>query len=171
MNERTYVLKPIQLAFVGTGNVMGNDPTAKTIFIGPCIAKRKEARKYPEFVDYVMTFEEMGSIISGMDIDLGTVEPYTMKFKSVVEAHGFAQTGGVTGAVKAYLAQANLNATLVANLDKKNIGLLKLYAKTGKTPSPFIEVMACEGGCATGPCIRTDKNTSKKRMAAELNKR
>ncbi|MBQ5803460.1 MAG: hydrogenase, partial [Bacteroidales bacterium] len=86
------------------------------------------------------------------------------------EAHGFAQTGGVTGAVKAYLAQANLNATLVANLDKKNIGLLRLYAKTGKAPSPFIEVMACESGCVTGPCIYNDKVNSVKQMNTELQK-
>ena len=154
-----------------TGEIVKkDDPEALTVFIGPCIAKRKEARKYPEFVDFIMTFEEMGSILSGMDINLETVEPYEMKFKSVVEAHGFAQTGGVTGAVKAYLAQANLSATLVANLDKKNIGLLRLYAKTSKAPSPFIEVMACESGCVTGPCIHNDKASSIKQMNAELQK-
>ena len=154
-----------------TGEIVKkNDPEAITVFIGPCIAKRKEARKYPEFVDYTMTFEEMGSVLDGMGIDLNTTEPYAMSFKSVKEAHGFAQAGGVTTAVKAYLAQANLPAVQVANLDKKNIGLLKLYAKTGKAPAPFIEVMACETGCVTGPCIYTDKASSVRQIAAELKK-
>ena len=145
-------------------------PDAKTVFIGPCIAKRKEAR-YHDNVDYVMTFEELGSIFDGFDLDVNKVEPFTMPFTSVKEAHGFAQDGGVTQAVKVFLDKANLQALKVANLNKKNIAMLKVYAKTGKCPAPFIEVMACEGGCASGPCIRTDKNTSQKRMSAELNKR
>ncbi len=148
--------------------VKKEDPEAITVFIGPCLAKRKEARKYPELVDFTLTFEEMGSILDGMDIDINTVEPYEMKFKSVREAHAFAQTGGVAEAVKAYLAKADLQTLKIANLDKKNIGLLKLYGKTGKTPSPFIEVMACESGCVTGPCIYNDKASSVRQIATEL---
>ena len=36
-------------------------PDAKIVFIGPCVAKRKEARR-DECVDYILTFEEMASI-------------------------------------------------------------------------------------------------------------
>ena len=150
--------------------VKAKDPEAKTVFIGPCIAKRKEAT-YHDNVDYVMTFEELGSVLDGFDIDVNKIEPYPMAFNSVKEAHGFAQDGGVTQAVKVFLDKANLPALKVANLNKKNIAMLKVYAKTGKCPAPFIEIMACEGGCASGPCIRTDKATSQKRMTAELNKR
>ena len=42
-------------------------PGAKTVFIGPCIAKRKEARDN-EDVDYVLTFEEMSSLFAGYEI-------------------------------------------------------------------------------------------------------
>ncbi|MEF9930767.1 MAG: monomeric [FeFe] hydrogenase [Bacteroidales bacterium] len=145
-------------------------PNAKTVFIGPCIAKRKEAKDNPN-VDYVLTFEEIGSIFDGFDIDMDKIEAYPMKFTSVKEAHGFAQAGGVANAVKVFLNKDDLQYVQVANLNKKNIGLLRAYAKSGKCPSPFIEVMACEGGCATGPCIKTDKATSLKRLVTELNKR
>lgn len=145
-------------------------PNAKTVFIGPCIAKRKEAKDNPD-VDFVLTFEELSSIFGGYDIVINDVKPYPMSFTAVKEAHGFAQAGGVTQAVKVFLDKAQLQAIQVANLNKKNIGLLRAYAKTGKCPAPFIEVMACEGGCATGPCIRTDKSTSQKRLIMELNKR
>ena len=94
-----------------------------------------------------------------------------MDFTSCKEAHGFAQAGGVANAVKVLLNKDDLQYVKVENLTKKNIGLLRMYAKTGKCPSPFIEVMACEGGCASGPCIRTDKNTSQKRLTEELKKR
>ena len=48
--------------------------------------------------------------------------------------------------------------------------MLKVYSKTGKVPAPFIEVMACEGGCITGPCIYTDKISSVKQLETELTK-
>lgn len=144
-------------------------PDAKTVFIGPCLAKRVESKNNPD-VDYTITFEELGSIMEGMEIDLGTVAPYKVPYDSVREAHGFAQSGGVVGAVRSYLAQNDLSAVQVANLDKKNIGLLKIYAKTGKAPAPFIEVMSCEGGCVTGPCIYTDKASSQRQLVSELKK-
>lgn len=144
-------------------------PQAETVFIGPCLAKRKESKGNPD-VDFTLTFEEIGSIMEGMGIDINTISPYTVSVASVREAHGFAQCGGVINAVKSYLAQDNLNAVQVANLDKKNIGLLRMYAKTCKAPSPFIEVMACEGGCVTGPCIYTDKASSMRQIVTELKK-
>ena len=57
-------------------------------------------------------------------------------------------TGGVLGAVKAQGLIPDLKAIQVANLNKKNIALLRAFAK-GKSPAKFVEVMACEGGCIT----------------------
>ena len=34
-------------------------PTAKTVFVGPCVAKKDEAEYYGEAVDAVLTFEEL----------------------------------------------------------------------------------------------------------------
>ena len=66
------------------------------------IAKRKEAQR-DECVDYVMTFEELHPLFRGLGIELEQATPYKVARESVCEAHGFAQTGGVAGAVQAYL--------------------------------------------------------------------
>ena len=50
-----------------------------------------------------MTFEEVSSIFDAFEVNLEIVQPYAMEFSSVREAHGFAQAGGVMGAVKAFL--------------------------------------------------------------------
>ncbi|MCC8144483.1 MAG: monomeric [FeFe] hydrogenase [Tannerellaceae bacterium] len=142
-------------------------PNAKIVFIGPCVAKRKEVRIDPA-VDYAMTFEEIASVLSGMDIRLEETKPYSVLFNSSREAHGFAQTGGVVNAVKVYLKDKEINAVQVANLTKKNVALLRAYAKTGKTPAQFIEVMACEGGCVTGPCVHGDKAAGQKLLIKQL---
>ena len=146
-------------------------PDAKVVFIGPCIAKRMEAKR-DEAVDYVMTFEELASILNAFEIDLQQEQPYAMEYVSVKEAHGFAATGGVAGAVRSYLKldAEMLKEMKVANLDKKNIALLRAYAKTAKVPANFIEVMACEGGCITGPAGATTVMDGKRRYAKELEK-
>lgn len=144
-------------------------PNAKIVFVGPCVAKRKEVKMDP-CVDYTLTFEEVASIFTGMDINLETTRPYSIVFNSSREAHGFAQAGGVVNAVKVCLDKQEVNAIQIANLNKKNVALLRAYAKTGKVPGQFVEIMACEGGCVTGPCVYGDKSAGQKQMMKELTK-
>ena len=75
-------------------------------------------------------------------------------------------------AVKAYLKEEadKINAVQVANLDKK------LSVRCVLTPSrarsgQFIEVMACEGGCITGPCSHNEITAGKRQLTQELAKR
>lgn len=146
-------------------------PDAITVFVGPCIAKRKEAAMNPN-VDYVLTFEELGSVMDGLDIEIENLAPVTVDERAYKESHGYGHTGGVAGAVQAHLGRP-VNFMTVSNLNKKNIAMLKAYAKTGKCPKQFIEVMACEGGCVTGPVINNDKNTSEtnyNKVLAEIEK-
>ena len=105
-----------------------------------------------------------------MCIKIEEAQPFSVLFNAVREAHGFAQSGGVINAVKVYLKDENVNAVQVANLTKKNVALLRAYAKTGKAPAQFIEVMACEGGCVTGPCTHADKTAGQKQLIKELTK-
>ncbi|MBR2297599.1 MAG: monomeric [Bacteroidales bacterium] len=128
------------------------DPNAKVVFLGPCLGKRKEAKGI-EFVDYVMSFEEFNAVLIGMGINIDDCEPYVIENESVKEAHGFARTGGVADSVVAYLKErANgLQIVKVADMNKKNIGLLKSYAKRGSANAHFVEVMTCENGCISGP--------------------
>ena len=95
-----------------------------------------------------------------------------MEFSSVREAHGFAQAGGVMGAVKAFLKMEadKINAIQVSDLNKKNIGTLRAYAKSGKAPGQFIEVMACEGGCITGPSTHSGSNNGKRQLVTGTGK-
>lgn len=146
-------------------------PDAEVVFVGPCVAKRKEAQRDEE-VDFVITFEEISSIFEGLGIDVATTDPYAMDVESVREAHSFAQAGGVAGAVQSYLKEkaSTFKPIQISNLNKKNIALLRAYAKTGKAPAQFIEVMACEGGCITGPCVHNELNAGKRKFAKELDK-
>ncbi len=146
-------------------------PDAKLVFIGPCIAKRKEARK-DEYVDYVMTFEELQSVFEGMDIAMTEGHVYKLPMTMKRAAYGFAQNGGVTTAVKEHVdGKLEFTNVQISNLTKMNVNLLRAYGKTGKAPAQFIEVMACEGGCISGPSLHTPYDAGKKIFDKEMAQR
>ncbi len=129
------------------------DPAAKTVFIGPCVAKRGEARE--KGVDYVLSFEELGALLAGRKIDVMACEPWPVPRPAAVTARNFARSCGVTEAVLAEATKTipgfTLKAKQISGIDKKTAALLRVYGM-GKLPENFIEVMACPGGCVNGPC-------------------
>jgi [FeFe] hydrogenase (group B1/B3) len=133
-------------------------PDAKLVFIGPCVGKRKEIAD-SELVDYMLTFEEIDTLFSGLSIEMKQLD--TTVECAPMAGRGFARAGGVISAVAQMYPQLGINPIQVSNLNKKNIGLLRAYAK-GKAPGNFIEVMACEGGCISGPCGKVDYGQAQK---------
>ena len=136
--------------------VKGRDPDAKTVFVGPCVAKRSEARR--KSVDYVLSFEELGAILAGRRIDVLACEPWPVARPANPTARNFARSCGVTEAVlaeaTAKIPDFRLNAKQINGIDRKTCAMLRLYA-SGKLPANFLEVMACPGGCVNGPCSMT----------------
>ncbi|MCO5266759.1 MAG: monomeric [FeFe] hydrogenase [Lentimicrobium sp.] len=122
-------------------------PDATVVFIGPCVAKQAEARKYPG-VDYVMTFEELGSLMIALNVDLQSFE--SDEAGEIWPERRFAASSGVLDSVAAYYQGPALKPLVVSGLHKKNIASLRRLA-TGKHDWNMVEVMACEGGCLSGP--------------------
>ena len=58
----------------------------------------------------------------------------------------------------------------VADLNKKNIATLRAAACAGRCQAGFIEVMACEGGCISGPSAHNDSKSGLRRLNQELTK-
>jgi len=123
-------------------------PDHKTVFIGPCIAKRKEGKNNPN-VDYVLTFEELGCWMDGWGIE--PEKEFTWGSSTYIPpaSKGFAVCGGVACAVQTLRPETTTAA--YDGLDKKTIALLKSFALKKSAPAEFIEVMSCKGGCIAGP--------------------
>lgn len=126
------------------------NPEAKTVFIGPCLAKRKEAFG-SGVIDFTLTFEELGSMFVAKDIDVVECESTPLPDSAPREARLFAVSGGVAGAV-GHCIGSNLKVKpcLINGYTRQELKQLPgklLYQKPGN----FIEVMTCEGGCVAGP--------------------
>ena len=141
---------PMQLAGEWVGRTW---PGAQRNFIGPCIAKRSEARNSNN-VDHVLTFEELGSILVAAGIDVLECEEVAPDQNASMAGRRFAVSGGVAGAVVNTAAARNIKVEekLFNGLDKKAFATLKVIDKIVKSTT-FIEVMTCEGGCMHGPGV------------------
>ena len=139
-------------------------PDSVAVFIGPCVAKRKEAQK-DEYTDYVMNFEEMGALFVALNIEVAHLEDYQFADVASKEGKNFAVTGGVAESVKVALKDfPELFPTCVNGLNPKSVRDLKNWAKKGQCPEGnLIEIMACEGGCVAGSaCLNNKRKNTKK---------
>lgn len=137
----------------------------KTIFVGPCMAKKAEIRE-PDLagaIDCVLTFEEMQDIFNALSIDFSKMENDENEHAAAA-GRMYARTGGVSRAVK----------ECVESIDKEK-QLKPVYAcgvpdcksmlqniLDGKREGNFFEGMACPGGCVGGPKRNIDREEATK---------
>jgi [FeFe] hydrogenase (group B1/B3) len=139
--------------------VKEQDPGALVVFIGPCTGKKEEARASHGVVDYVLTFEEVASMLVGADINVAEIEAEPMAPASSRAGVNFARAGGVTQAVAAVLARiapdAELKPLRADGLGECKAALAKLQQGGDGN---FFEGMACPGGCVGGSGTLIDQN-------------
>ncbi|NLC93113.1 MAG: 4Fe-4S binding protein [Treponema sp.] len=140
-------------------------PDCITVFIGPCLAKRREGFG-DDLVDYVLSAEEIDAFLIAKEIDLSIIENSDKKNIPTATGRNFARSGGVAEAVKSRLTDSSiLKLDVIDGLNRDGMKKLKMYGdiNSGKIQQPtdcanLIEVMACEGGCIAGPCTITSAN-------------
>ena len=127
-------------------------PGAKTVFIGPCVAKKDEAEYYEGIVDAVLTFEELTNWLKEERIELETEIDTTPDSR----ARFFPTTGGVLKT----MAQDAPGYTYIAIDGVENcISALK-DIESGKIHNCFIEMSSCVGSCIGGPVMEKYHSTS-----------
>ena len=129
------------------------DPEAKTVFIGPCTAKKGEFQQ-PEvhkYVDCVITFEELQAMFDSRDLDVTAMEETEINDASEF-GRIFAHCGGLATAAAEALKEQDSDFELKPmncdGIEACKVALLK--ASKGKLDANFIEGMACMGGCVNG---------------------
>ena len=120
-------------------------PHAKTVFIGPCVAKKDEAEYYEGIVDAVLTFEELTNWLKAEGIEI----EQEMDACPESRARFFPTTGGILKTMAqdapgyAYMAIDGVENCIAALRD----------IEQGKIHKCFIEMSACVGSCVGGPVM------------------
>ncbi len=120
-------------------------PNAKTVFIGPCVAKKDEAEHYEGIVDAVLTFEDLTRWLKEQNIEIRQ----EMDFDPESRARFFPTTGGILKT----MAQDAPGYTYVALDGIANCMQALRDIESGKIHKCFIEMSACVGGCIGGPVM------------------
>lgn len=143
------VMSPMQAHCV---DIKRRIPNAKTVFIGPCVAKKDEADYYEGVVDAVLTFEELTNWLKAEHVELER----KIDAKPESKARFFPTTGGVLKTMQqnmpgyTYLALDGVDNCIAALKDIEG----------GKIHKCFIEMSACVGSCIGGPVMEKYHNTS-----------
>ncbi len=120
-------------------------PEAKTVFIGPCVAKKDEAAHYTGIVDAVLTFEELSKWLSAENIKLeGTDEK---------NDEGLARFFPTTGGILKTLTKHEPDYAYIAVDGVENCISYLRDIESGKVHKVFIEMSACVGSCIGGPVM------------------
>ena len=143
--ELQYLAKMLSPMQAHCTDIKRRHPNAKTVFIGPCVAKKDEAEYYEGIVDAVLTFEELTEWLAPAGIPL---EKKT-DTRPASRARFFPTTGGVlksmtkTAPGYTYLAIDGVDNCIAALRD----------IESGKIHHCFIEMSACAGSCIGGPVM------------------
>ena len=127
-------------------------PNAKTVFIGPCVAKKDEAEHYEGLVDAVLTFEELTNWLKAEHIELEQKTDKTPESR----ARFFPTTGGILKT----MAQNAPGYTYIALDGVENCISALRDIESGKIHKCFIEMSACVGSCIGGPVMEKYHSTS-----------
>lgn len=137
-------------------------PGAVTVFLGPCMAKKREAREpdIADAVDHVLTFEEVRALLGAAGIDPEEM-PEDEREHSSAAGRIYARTGGVSEAVRRTVAQLS-PARAIEVVPRQADGVaacreMIAQIKSGAGQANFYEGMACQGGCVGGPKALLDR--------------
>ncbi|MBR5155601.1 MAG: 4Fe-4S binding protein [Clostridia bacterium] len=136
------VISPMQAHCI---DIKKRFPKAKTVFIGPCVAKKDEAEYYENIADAVLTFEELTNWLKEENIELKA----DMDYNEQSRARFFPTTGGI---LKTMAQDAQRYTYMALDGIDNCVDALK-DIESGKIHKCFIEMSACAGSCIGGPVM------------------
>ncbi|MDI6690168.1 MAG: diguanylate cyclase [Actinomycetota bacterium] len=147
-------LAPIISPVIAQGRLIKEmyDPGVATVYIGPCIAAKAEARDDPvaDAIDAVLTFDELKSMFKEADINLESLPPVDLDAVRPVLLRMFSLNGG--------FPRETIDGYSLLDRDIRVIrgiyGIEKLADAIllGEVRPKLIDVLDCDG-CVDGPAM------------------
>ena len=120
-------------------------PDAKVVFIGPCIAKKREARESGA-VDGVLTFEDLSAMFADKGIVLDEIARLPARDEGMMRSKYYPISRGIIKSFENYVDGYEFVA--VDGAEKCKEVLENIESLSGM----FIEMNCCDSACVNGPC-------------------
>ena len=143
------------------------EPQCKVVFIGPCVAKKAEAKieELKDAIDYVLTFNELEDIFHVFDIKLEELHEELSTQYASKGGRIYGRIGGVSTAVENAIKHMFPDKVDIFSSEQasgiKECKEMLANALQGKTKARFLEGMGCDGGCVGGPKAIISKEKGK----------
>ncbi len=149
-------LAPVLSPMVAHGKMLHEElgDNMRVVFIGPCIAKKREAEidsRTSGYVDAVIDFVELEAWLKEAGIELQQCEPERMDNRNPKVNRLYPVSGGILSAVKA-VANIHEYQTIAVHGLEDCVAMLESMEK-GEVEHCFVEMSACRGSCIEGPAI------------------
>ncbi len=148
------------------------NPDVKVVFVGPCIAKKSEAKEKDlvGIIDFVLTFEEVRNLFDALEIKPSELTGMPSMEYASRGGRLYAVTGGVSMAVSEAVSELFPNKKHLLKAVQAN-GVLECKellkrAVNGEVDATFIEGMGCIGGCVGGPKALIDAKLGREAATA-----
>ncbi|MDP4144532.1 MAG: [Fe-Fe] hydrogenase large subunit C-terminal domain-containing protein [Bacillota bacterium] len=170
-NDMVKHVSPSVSPMIASGRVIKElNPDCKVVFIGPCIAKKAEAKDKDLLgdIDFVLTFAEVKDIFEALNINPAELPGELSTDYASREGRLYARTGGVSISVneavtRLFPEKAKLFKAAQANGVKECKELLE-RAQNHEIEANFLEGMGCIGGCVGGPKAIIPREEGKERV-------
>ncbi len=130
----------------------------RTIFIGPCIAKKNESDRHPDLLNLALTYPELRQLFREEGIDPARVTPRAEDSfvpEAAEEGARYPIEGGMNDTIAFQTRNRKVHYVTLSGLE--NIALaLSGIRELPKGETVFVEMLACHGGCVHGPCAEHD---------------
>ena len=144
-NELQYLANTVSPMQAHCMEIKKRVSNAKTVFIGPCVAKKDEAEYYEGTVDAVLTFDELTKWLADSNIELKK----EVEKNDNSRARFFPTCGGILKTMNC----DNDRYTYMAMDGVENCIAALKEIEAGNIHNCFIEMSACVGSCVGGPVM------------------
>lgn len=153
-------LAPVISPMIAHGKMLHEElgDNMRVVFIGPCIAKKKEAEidsRTSGYVDAVIDFVELEEWLREAGIDLLQCEPSRMDNRNPKVNRLYPINGGILSAINAAAGSHDYQTIAVHGLEDC-IALLESMEQ-GELEHCVVEMSICRGSCIEGPAIAHHK--------------
>lgn len=130
----------------------------RTIFIGPCIAKKNESDRHPDLLNLALTYPELRQLFREEGIDPARVTPRAEDSfvpEAAEEGARYPIEGGMNDTIAFQTRNRKVHYVTLSGLENIDLALSGIR-ELPKGETVFVEMLACHGGCVHGPCAEHD---------------
>lgn len=152
-------LAPVVSPMIAHGRLLKKEygQDTKVVFLGPCIAKKKESQdpRHDNCIDAVLNFTEIQSWLADQDIVVEECEDEPFDIIDPKVNRLYPVTNGIVNSVLATEGRVDSYRKFYVHGTKNCIDVCESLSR-GEIKGCFIEINNCSGGCVKGPTVEDE---------------